>query len=123
MKNTHDTYIIKILIGDIGSLCSDGYGILITEEDIIANGKMAKNCCSTVYMKPSPNKLGGDFFKVAHESDLDSTFYTARYRANVKEAHVKKIIRLYHPDAKYLYISDTDDSQSSGEEKYFINIS
>ena len=73
-------------------------------------------------MKQSPNELGGDFFKVAHDSDLDSTFYTARYRANVKEAHMKKIVRLYHPDAKYLYISNTDDSQSSGEEKYFINI-
>ena len=110
------------MIGEIESFCSDGYGILITKEDMIADGKMAKNCCSTVYMKPSPNELG-DFFKVAHDSDPDSTFYTARYRANVKEAHVKKIVRLYHPDAKYLYISDTDDSQSSGEEKFFINIS
>ena len=111
------------MIGEIESLCSDGYGILITKEDMIADGKMAKNCCSTVYMKPSPNKLGGDFFKVAHDSDLDSTFYTARYRANVKVAHMKKIVKLYHPDAKYLYVSDIDDSQSSGEEKYFINIS
>ena len=90
---------------------------------MIADGKMAKNCCSTVYMKPSSNKLEGDFFKVAHDSDLDSTFYIARHRANVKEGHMKKIITLYHPVAKYLYISDTDDSQSSGEQKYFINIS
>ena len=89
---------------------------------MIADGKMAKNCCSMVYMKPSPNELGGDFFKVAHDSDLDSIFYTARYRANVKDAHMKKIVRLYHPDAKYLYVSDTDDSQSLGEEKYFINM-
>ena len=72
-------------------------------------------------MKPCPNKLG-NFFKVAYDSDLDSTFYTTRYRANVKEAHMKKIIRLYHSDAKYLYVSDRDDSQSSGEQKYFINI-
>ena len=73
-------------------------------------------------MKPSSNELGGDFFKVAHDSDLDSTFYTARYRANVKEAHMKKIVKLHQQDAKYLYVSDTDDSQSSDEEKYFINI-
>ena len=73
------------MIGEIESLCSDGYGILITKEDMIADGKMAKNCSSTVYMKPSPNELGGNFFKVAHDSDLDSTSYTARYRANMKE--------------------------------------
>ena len=42
-----------------------------------ADGKMAKNCCSTVHTKPSPNELGGEFFKVAHDSDLYSTFYTA----------------------------------------------
>ena len=82
-----------------------------------------KELLFTVYTKPSPNELGGDFFKVAHDSDLDSTFYTARYRANVKEANMKKIVRLHHPDTKCLYVSDTDDSQSSGEEKYFINIS
>ena len=92
--------------GEIESLCSDRYSILITKKDMIADKKMAKNCCSTVYMQPSPNKLGGDFSKVAHDSDLGSTFYTARYRANVKEVHMKKIVRLYHPDAKYLYVSD-----------------
>ena len=75
------------------------------------------------YMKPSPNKVPGEFFKVAHDSDLDSssTFYTARYRANVKEAHVKKIVKLYHPDDKYVYLSYTDDNQSSGKENYVIN--
>ena len=110
MKNTHGKYIIKILIGEIENLCFDGYSILITKEDMIADGKMAKYCCSTVYMKPSPFELGGDFFKVAHDSDLDSTFYTARYRANVKEAQMMKIVRLYHPDAKYLCVSDIDGS-------------
>ena len=43
-------------------------------------------------------------------------------KANVKDAHMKKIVRLYHPAAKYLHVLDTYDSQSSGEEKYFINI-
>ena len=101
-------------------MCSDGYGILITKEDMIADDQMPKNCCSTVYMKPSPNEVGREFFKVAHDSDLDSTFYTARYRANVKEAHMKKTVKLYHPDAKYLYMLDTDDTQSSGKDNYFI---
>ena len=114
MKNTYDEYILTKFLGEIESLCSDGYGILITKEDMIADCKMPKNCCSTVHMKQSPNELGGEFFKVAHDLDLDSTFYTARYGANVKEAHVKKIVKLYHPDAKYLYVSNTDDNQSSG---------
>ena len=43
MKNTHDKYILKILIGEIESLCPDGYSILITKEDMRADGKMAKN--------------------------------------------------------------------------------
>ena len=88
---------------------------------MIADGKAPKNCCLTVYMKPSPNKVPGEFFKVAHDSDLDSTFYTARYRANVKEAHMKKKVNLYHPDAKYLYLLDTDDTKSSGKENYVLN--
>ena len=39
-------------IGEIESLCSEGYGILITKEDMIADGKMPKNCCSTVHLVP-----------------------------------------------------------------------
>ena len=73
-------------------------------------------------MQPSPNEVGREFFKVAHDSDLYRTFYTARHRANVKEARMKKIVKLYHPDAKYLYVSDTDDTQSSGKDNYFIKM-
>ena len=69
-------------VGEIETLCSDGYSILITKEDMIADGKMPKNCCSTVNMKPGPNEVVREFFKVAPDSDLDSTFYTARYRAD-----------------------------------------
>ena len=48
LKNTYDEYIVMKFTGEIESLCSDGYGILITKEDMIADSKMPKNHCSTV---------------------------------------------------------------------------
>lgn len=64
-------------------------------------------------MKPSPDILSREFFKEAHDEDLNSTFYSARYMCPIKEKHVRKIVHMYHPHARDLAMSDVEDSQQS----------
>ena len=102
-----------------------GYGKIITKEEMIRDRIIPTNQCATMYMKPSPDVLPLNFFNVG-DPDITHTFYSANYRMPVKEKHIPSsivptIVRKYHPDAENLYISDVEDSQNSSGNNYAWN--
>ena len=110
-----------IILGELDTLVGQGYGKIITKEEMISDRIILTNQCATMYMKPSPDVLPLNFFQVG-DPDITHTFYSANYRMPVKEKHipasiVPKILRKYHPDADNLYLSDVEDSQNSSGKK------
>lgn len=90
---------------------------------MIEDAMLAKNQCCTVFIKPSPDVVGKDFFKMATDTDLTSEFYFTKYRVPVKDKAMKRIIRHYHPDSMYIDFSGSDDNSSvasSIQSKYIL---
>ena len=113
---------LEFFLGELETLCSEGYGSIISKEQMMSDDILPKNQCSTMFMKPSPDSLPNKFFKLATDSELTVTFYSARYRMPVKDAHMAKILKKYHPDSENLDLSEFEESQDSTGRKFYKNI-
>lgn len=104
---------ISLSVGELDTLCSEGYGTIITKEQMTIDDILPRNHCAAYYMKPSPASLSEKFFKLATHPELTSSYYSLKYYMCVKDSKVATILKKYHPDFDNLDISELEDSQDS----------
>ena len=107
------------------ALASEGYGKIISREQMIQDKYLAYNQCCTMYMKPHPDLVDKNFLKMAKDDDITHTFYTSCFNKKVEDPTVKKILSKYHPNLDMMYLSLSsveDDSHDSSSGKYNITV-
>ena len=108
---------ISLSVGELDTLSSEGYGIVVTKDQMITDDILPRNHCAAYYMKPCPDSVSEKFFKMATHAELTSSYYSLRYYMRVKDGKMAIILKKYHPDFENLDISELEDSQDSTGDK------
>ena len=90
-------------------LVEDGYGLIVTKEQMHKDKFLPFNQCSTQYLKPEPSTLGPQFFNMAKDKDLTPTTYLAFWNKAVSD-QTKKVVMKYHPHRENIAFSQIVDT-------------
>lgn len=101
------------ILDELQALANEGYGKLVTKDQMVADKHFAYNQCCTMYMKPHPDFVDKKLLKMAKDEDLTLTYYTTFFNKRIEDATTKKILAKYHPNLDMLYLSSLDDSPDS----------
>ena len=85
-------------------LVDDGYGKLIAKEQMKADRLFPSNQCANVYLKPAPEYIDKNFFKMCGDIEITDITYTANFNKDI-ESNIKKIVQKYHPHKDVIFMS------------------
>ena len=89
----------------------DGYGVIVTKEQLHEDKFLPFNQCCTLYLKPEPTTLDDRFFRQAKDRDLNASTYLACWNRDVSD-QVKKIVMKYHPHSENIRFTQIPASNS-----------
>ena len=110
----HNTFhfTLCMILEELRKLVEDGYGIIVTKEQLHKDKVLPFNQCCNLYLKPEPTGLDAKFFKMAKDRDMNFTTYSAFWNQATTD-QMKKIVMKYHPQRENIAFSQVVDTDSS----------
>ena len=98
---------INITSEELRKLSEDGFGLIVTKEQLHKDKFLPFNQCANLYLKPEPTTLGSNFFNMAKDPDLNATVYSAYWNKEVDDT-TKKLVMKYHPHRENILFTQMD---------------
>lgn len=101
---------LLLITDELQKLSEEGFGKLITREEMMKDTFLSGNERATVFMKPAPMFLSATFLRMANDKDCTESFYAAQFHKEVDDK-MKKMVNKYHPHLDDIMITQQSDSR------------
>lgn len=98
-----------VFLDELIKLSEEGYGRVITKDQMYEDKLLPFNQCATVYMKPEPSVVDKKFFHMCMDKDVSESLYEVNFNKSVDET-MKKMIIKYHPQRELILLSQVTES-------------
>ena len=104
-------YYLNIL-DEMKKLVDEGFGAIVTKEEMTEDGVIPAKLCAAVYLKPEATFIDKKFFDMVVDKELTTDVYVANFNKSV-DSNTRKIVQKYHPHKEYVFMSEA--SENSGD--------
>ena len=84
------------------ALEEEGFGRLVTREEMQKDSKRGFATAISAFFKPSPMSLNISFINRLKDPDLNETFYAAQFRKGTVDSKMFEMVKRYHPNVEDL---------------------
>ena len=98
-----------MFVDELVKLSEEGYGRVVTKDQMYEDKLLPFNQCATVYMKPDPSVADKKFFNMCNDKDVSESLYQINFEKSVDDTTKKMLIK-YHPQREMILISQMPET-------------